>query len=91
MESGAQSVAPIAPTAEFWQKPFDLVANYTNCSAQASINGNSSSSSSSSNATVSRRATSDLPPEIVCLKYVPAEDLLNASLRVISNPLYSGG
>ncbi|ORX34047.1 Alpha/Beta hydrolase protein [Kockovaella imperatae] len=79
MESGSQSVAPIAPTAEFWQGAFDLIQNYTNCSAPVTTQSNTS---------VSRRDSTDLPPEITCLKYVPAEELLKAQLAVKNTTEY---
>lgn len=31
MMSGAQSTAPLGPTSQFWQTPFDMVANATGC------------------------------------------------------------
>lgn len=39
MESGAQSSSPIGPTSEVWQKPYDLLVQYTGCG-----NGTNSSS-----------------------------------------------
>jgi hypothetical protein len=32
MESGAQSVAPLGPTATTWQEPYDALVTFANCS-----------------------------------------------------------
>ena len=34
MESGAQSLALIGPTAEIWQEPYDQLVRFANCSSQ---------------------------------------------------------
>ena len=92
MESGAQSTAPIDPTAEFWQQPFDLVLNYTNCSSTVSIASNSSSTNSSStnSSAMATTSSSSSVPAIECLRALPAEVVLNAQLMVQNITRYSG-
>jgi hypothetical protein len=71
MESGAQSTAPIGPTATTWERPFDLVVQFAGCNASASA----ANGSAAGNATA-YSSTFD------CLANIPTERLLAAQEQV---------
>ena len=75
MESGAQSIAPLGPTGSTWQAPYDAIVKAANCSAPLSDSTGSAAANQST---------------FECLKALPAEQLLNASLSVKDELQYSG-
>jgi len=70
MQSGAQSTAPLGPTNTTWQAPYDFLVNAAGCNVTANhtVAGNASTNSS----------------QFDCLKRVPANTLVNASVAVKS-------
>ncbi|WWC68137.1 uncharacterized protein I206_102060 [Kwoniella pini CBS 10737] len=98
MESGAQSTAPIGPTASTWEDAYQYLLQVTNCSGQTTAQSSSSanSTSSSGNATTSSvpstgsNSSSTALTGYECLKALPAEALLKGQLAVKQNILFSG-
>ena len=65
MQSGAQSLIPLGPTATTWQEPYDHLIELTNCSSNATSAG-------TTNATADQDSFN-------CLKYLPADQLFAAT------------
>ena len=85
MESGAQSSAPIGPTATSWQGPFDLLLKYTNCTANSTTGSNATTSSSMAGSATANQSAFE------CLKAVPGDLLIKAQAQVQAQPQYSYG
>ena len=87
MESGAQSTLPLAETAQGYNAVYEDVAYLTGCLAQANISYNANASETGSAANVSVQANDTAWQ---CIKALPAENLLNASLAVSQLPAFAG-
>lgn len=86
MESGAHGGLPVARPDEkdFGEKPFQTLLNLTGCGGGGSSNGTGSSTMpvGMSNSTATNTAASN-HSAFECLKALPADRLLNASLGTV--------
>lgn len=94
MQSGAQSTAPLGPTGDTWQKPYDDLVKLAGCApVNTTVNGTSKVTvgnltvrgGGKSTAVSSYSATE---ASFSCLKALPAGQLLNASITIKNMPQY---